>query len=100
MGKSLRSHTKKKFKAIKRATVFGPVEDARLARLAKLQADAAKKDKVGDYMDDDKETTTTNDAMTEAEPNGKVSTSGPRSKRHAKKLKEKKKPGKKTILKF
>jgi hypothetical protein len=50
-------------------------------------------------MDDDKEVVV-NDAMTEGESTGKVSTSGPRSKRHAKKLSEKKKPKKKSILKF
>ncbi|KAI7886504.1 hypothetical protein K492DRAFT_233501 [Lichtheimia hyalospora FSU 10163] len=53
MGRSLRSHTKKRYRAIKREEVFKPVEDARLARLAEAQAKAALKSKVGDYMDDE-----------------------------------------------
>lgn len=44
-------------------------------------------------------TTTTTDAMTEEEPK-KVSTSGPRSNRHARKLKERKMKGKKGANKF
>lgn len=87
--------------AIKRSAIFKPVEDARLARLAQAQADAAKKPSVGDYMEDDKEPVVGNeDAMTEGEPKKKVSTSGPRSNRHARKLKEKKKKGKKNFNKF
>jgi hypothetical protein len=91
------------FIAIKRETIFKPVEDARLERLAAAQAEAAKKPSVGDFMEADKveEAAATNtDAMTEEEPKKKISTSGPRSNRHARKLKEKKKNGKKTAIKF
>ncbi|TPX51861.1 hypothetical protein SeLEV6574_g00042 [Synchytrium endobioticum] len=41
MAKSIRSKSKRRFRAIKRAEVFQPVEDARLVKLAQLQADAA-----------------------------------------------------------
>ncbi|KAI9315354.1 hypothetical protein BX666DRAFT_1961893 [Dichotomocladium elegans] len=51
MGRSLRSQTKKRFRAIKREQVFGPVEDARLQRLALAQAKEAEKPKVGDFME-------------------------------------------------
>lgn len=87
--------------AIKRTNIFKPVEDARLARLAQAQAEAAKKPSVGDFMEADKEEVVADaDAMTEDEPKKKVSTSGPRSGRHARKLKEKKKKGKKSAIKF
>ncbi|KAI9365320.1 hypothetical protein BD770DRAFT_378278 [Pilaira anomala] len=104
MARSLRSQAKKRTRAVKRETIFKPVEDARLARLAAAQAEAAKKPSVGDFMDKEEvatttTTTTTDDAMTEEEPK-KISTSGPRSNRHARKLKEKKKKGKKTNNKF
>ncbi len=125
MAKSLRSATKKKTRgnlysegsdgidwsmvlmfyffvwlAIKRQNIFKPVEDARLARLAEAQAEAAKKPSVGDFMEDDKEVVADTEAMTEDEPKKKISTSGPRSGRHARKLKEKKKKGKKSSIKF
>lgn len=90
--------------ALKREQIFKPVEDARLARLAQAQADAAKKPSVGDFMEEEKEvaasSTADADAMTEEEPKKKISTSGPRSNRHARKLKEKKKKGKKSAIKF
>ncbi|KAJ3048038.1 hypothetical protein HK097_010931 [Rhizophlyctis rosea] len=41
MAKGLRSKTKRHFRTIRRQEVFGPVEEARLARLAQKQADAA-----------------------------------------------------------
>ncbi|KAI7870500.1 uncharacterized protein EV154DRAFT_530035 [Mucor mucedo] len=107
MAKSLRSQAKKRTRAIKRETIFKPVEDARLARLAEAQAEAAKKPSVGDFMDDKEEvattttTTTDADAMTEEEQTSKkISTSGPRSNRHARKLKERKMKGKKGANKF
>ncbi|KAI8638602.1 hypothetical protein BD408DRAFT_422813 [Parasitella parasitica] len=103
MARSLRSHTKKRTRALKREKIFKPVEDARLARLAQAQADAAKKPSVGDFMEEEKEaavSTADADAMTEEEPKKKISTSGPRSNRHARKLKEKKKKGKKSAIKF
>jgi hypothetical protein len=41
MGKSIRSKSARKFRAIKRETIFGPVEDARVQRLAeRLKKDA------------------------------------------------------------
>ncbi|KAI7908007.1 uncharacterized protein BX663DRAFT_492706 [Cokeromyces recurvatus] len=105
MGRSLRSQSKKRTRAIKREQVFKPVEDARLERLAKAQAEAAKKPSVGDFMEADKDesvlTTTNADAMTDGEEiKKKISTSGPRNSRHARKLKAKKKKGKKSSLKF
>ncbi|KAI9483309.1 MAG: hypothetical protein EXX96DRAFT_557661 [Benjaminiella poitrasii] len=105
MARSLRSHTKKRTRAIKREQVFKPVEDARLERLAKAQAEAAKKPSVGDFMEADKDESAVNatnpDAMTDGEEiKKKISTSGPRSNRHARKIKEKKKKGKKSSIKF
>lgn len=125
MARSLRSHTKKRTRgkafsagtlqgdrfinqdvhiAIKREKIFGPVEDARTERLAQAQAEAAKKPSVGDFMEEDKTAETNkveeDNAMTEEEPKKKISTSGPRSNRHARKLKEKKKKGKKGFAKF
>ncbi|KAI8810044.1 hypothetical protein BJ742DRAFT_852185 [Cladochytrium replicatum] len=41
MAKGLRSKSKRKFRTLKREEVFKPVEDARLARLADKQAEAA-----------------------------------------------------------
>ena len=81
--------------AVKRETVFKPVEEARLQRLAEAQAEAAKKAKVGDAMEEE-----TKGEMEVDEEVKKVSTSGPRSNRHARKLKEKKNKGKKSALKF
>ncbi|KAI8344772.1 hypothetical protein BC941DRAFT_409579 [Chlamydoabsidia padenii] len=75
MAKGIRSHVKKRANVIKRATVFKPVEDSRLARLAALQAEAAKKPAVGDHMEE--VAPTTGDAMVTDEP-AKISTSGPR----------------------
>ncbi|KAI8992084.1 hypothetical protein BDF20DRAFT_848130 [Mycotypha africana] len=116
MGKSLRSQQKKRTRAIKRQQVFKPVEDARLERLAKAQAEAVTKPSVGDYMEDTTkdnsvttnptDTTSTSGAVAmvtdEAEQTTtkKISTSGPRSNRHARKLREKKKKGKKGTNKF
>lgn len=53
-------------------------------------------------MEADKvDTTAADNAMTEGEEEKKkISTSGPRSNRHARKLKEKKKKGKKSAHKF
>ncbi|KAI8091284.1 uncharacterized protein B0P05DRAFT_526867 [Gilbertella persicaria] len=98
MAKSLRSATKKRTRAIKREQVFKPVEDARLERLAKAQAEAAKKESVGDYMEAETDKKA-EDAMDLGEKK-KISTSGPRSNRHARKLREKKKKGKKSAIKF
>ncbi|KAJ3074920.1 hypothetical protein HK102_005707 [Quaeritorhiza haematococci] len=41
MGKSIRSKSKRRHKAVKREQVFAPVENARLERLAQAQAEAA-----------------------------------------------------------
>ncbi|OBZ89173.1 hypothetical protein A0J61_02775 [Choanephora cucurbitarum] len=103
MAKSLRSATKKRTRAIKREQVFKPVEEARLQRLAKAQAEAAKKESVGDFMEAEAEKKTEEDAMDlgdGAAEKKKISTSGPRSNRHARKLREKKKKSKKSSHKF
>lgn len=42
MAKGLRSSSKVRFRGIKREKIFKPIEDARLARLAKKQAEAAR----------------------------------------------------------
>lgn len=82
--------------AVKREKVFKPVEEARLQRLAEAQAEAAKKAKVGDVMEEEE----VKGEMEVDEEVKKISTSGPRSNRHARKLKEKKNKGKKSALKF
>ncbi|RUS27425.1 hypothetical protein BC938DRAFT_483267 [Jimgerdemannia flammicorona] len=51
MAKSLRSSSKVRLRGIKRENVFKPVEDARLARLAKKQADAANGPSIGVSLD-------------------------------------------------
>ncbi|CEG70709.1 hypothetical protein RMATCC62417_06554 [Rhizopus microsporus] len=105
MAKSLRSQAKKRTRAIKREKIFKPVEEARLQRLAEAQAEAANKPKVGDQMEEervDEENQPAEQMMeVEEEPKKKISTSGPRSKRHARKLADKKKKKKKNpSLKF
>ncbi|KAI8350127.1 hypothetical protein BD560DRAFT_409875 [Blakeslea trispora] len=103
MAKSLRSAVKKRTRAIKREQVFKPVEDARLQRLAQAQAEAAKKESVGDFMEAETSKKAEEDAMDLGEgavEKKKISTSGPRSNRHARKLKEKKKKSKKASNKF
>src|SRR6185312_17019909 len=42
MAKSMRSKSKRRFRAIKRQNVFAPVEEARLRRLAAKQAEATR----------------------------------------------------------
>ncbi|KAF7731428.1 hypothetical protein EC973_000236 [Apophysomyces ossiformis] len=90
MAKGLRSHTKKRFRAIKREKVFKPVEDLRLKRLAEAQAEAAKKAKVGDHMEEDTAANADDNAMTDDQPK-KVSTGGVRNAQLARKLRLKKK---------
>ncbi|KAJ3315530.1 hypothetical protein HDU76_002169 [Blyttiomyces sp. JEL0837] len=55
---SIRSKKKKHFRTLKREQVFKPVEDARLEKLAKAQADAALRDPLpvenaGDHNNND-----------------------------------------------
>ncbi|GAA5811883.1 hypothetical protein MFLAVUS_005330 [Mucor flavus] len=105
MARSLRSQHKKRTRAIKREFIFKPVEDARLERLSAAQAEAANKPSVGDFMEKEEEESAPVDKMVEEEATEedkpkKISTSGPRSNRHARKLKEKKKKGKKGNNKF
>ncbi|KAI8374200.1 uncharacterized protein BYT42DRAFT_575415 [Radiomyces spectabilis] len=92
MARSLRSQTKKRYRSIKREQVFKPVEDARLKRLAKAQAEAANKPKVGDHMEEDKPVTEEKnaDAMVDDEQPKKISTGGARSQKQARKLKARK----------
>ncbi|KAG0175207.1 hypothetical protein DFQ28_005405 [Apophysomyces sp. BC1034] len=90
MAKGLRSHTKKRFRAIKRQNVFKPVEDLRLKRLAEAQAEAANKAKVGNHMDEDTTATTDDNAMTDDQPK-KISTGGARNAQVSRKLRMKKK---------
>ena len=74
--------------AIKRENVFKPVEDARLGRLADAQAKAAEKPKIGNHMEEEKsEQTESMDTMDETK---KISTSGARNKKVARKLAKKK----------
>ncbi|KAI9278424.1 hypothetical protein BDA99DRAFT_554060 [Phascolomyces articulosus] len=88
MARSLRSQGKKRFRAIKRENVFKPVEDARLARLAEAQAKAAEKPKVGDHMEEEK---LENDSMMDTtDETKKISTSGARNNKVARKLAKKK----------
>ncbi|KAI9307541.1 hypothetical protein BJ944DRAFT_15821 [Cunninghamella echinulata] len=86
MAKGLRSHTKKKTRSIKRSTVFKPVEDSRLQRLAIAQAEAAKKPSVGDHMKEDN--SNIDDAMMDT--TDKISTGGFRSNKQKKAFKLKK----------
>ncbi|KAI8086341.1 uncharacterized protein BX664DRAFT_335560 [Halteromyces radiatus] len=102
MAKGIRSHVKKRANVVKRATVFKPVEDLRLARLAALQVEAATKPSVGDHMEQD--TKEQGDDMMTDEPK-KISTSGPRKNSktlRAANFKKKKgaKKNKKTTNKF
>ncbi|KAI7870821.1 hypothetical protein BDF14DRAFT_1770119 [Spinellus fusiger] len=98
MARSLRSQTKKRFRAIKRNNVFKPVEDLRLKRLSDAQAAAAKKPNHGtdeNAMKTEEQVTTetaTEDSMVEDEKT--VSTSGTRSGKQARKLREKKRKNK------
>ncbi|KAG2218350.1 hypothetical protein INT45_012969 [Circinella minor] len=87
MARSLRSQGKKRFRAIKRENVFKPVEDARLARLAEAQAKAAEKPKIGNHMEEEKTDTMSMDTTDETK---KISTSGARNKKVARKLAKKK----------
>jgi hypothetical protein len=82
--------------AIRREEVFQSTIDERTERLAKLQADAAKKGKVSSGGDEemDANAVTEEEMKTDEEPK-KISTSGPRSKKQARKL-EKKKAAKKS----
>ncbi|KAI9272022.1 fork head domain-containing protein [Sporodiniella umbellata] len=102
MAKSLRSQAKKRTRAVKRETVFKPVEEARLKRLAEAQAESAKQPKISTETEEEKEKVNQDQSMEVEEENVKVSTSGPRSNRHARKLREKKAKNtkKKTPLKF
>ncbi|CAO3641282.1 unnamed protein product [Cunninghamella blakesleeana] len=95
MAKGLQSHTKKKTRAIKRTTVFKPVEDSRLQRLAIAQADAAKKPSVGDHMKEDNP----NNDTSMMDTSTKVSTGGFRSNKQKKAFKLKKSLKKKTTNK-
>lgn len=82
------------FTAIRREKVFQNTIDERTERLAKLQAEAANKPKVGSGGDEDMEANTVDEGKMDEEPK-KVSTSGPRSQKQARKL-AKKKAAKKT----
>ncbi|KAJ2963381.1 hypothetical protein NQZ79_g1478 [Umbelopsis isabellina] len=94
MAKGLRSKSKGRFRAIRREKVFQSTIDERTERLAKLQADAANKSKVGSGGDEDMEANTVDEGKMDEEPK-KISTSGPRSQKQARKL-AKKKAAKKT----
>ncbi|KAI7848538.1 hypothetical protein BDC45DRAFT_610244 [Circinella umbellata] len=87
MARSLRSQGKKRFRAIKRENVFKPVEDSRLARLAEAQAKAAEKPKIGNHMEEEQSETVSMDTTDETK---KISTSGARNKKVARKLAKKK----------
>ncbi|KAG1447657.1 hypothetical protein G6F56_009188 [Rhizopus delemar] len=88
--------------AVKRETVFKPVEEARLKRLAEAQAEGAKKPKITTEKKEDKDIIEQDQNMEMDEEKTKISTSGPRNNRHARKLREKKAKNtkKKSNLKF
>ncbi|GAB5591457.1 hypothetical protein Unana1_06357 [Umbelopsis nana] len=94
MAKGLRSKSKGRFRAIRREEVFQTTIDERTERLAKLQADAANKTKVSNSGDEEMGAEALTEEMKTDEEHKKVSTSGPRSKKHGRKL-EKKKAAKK-----
>ncbi|KAI9024949.1 hypothetical protein CLU79DRAFT_745566 [Phycomyces nitens] len=93
MARSLRSHTKKRYRAIKREHVFKPVEDLRLQRLSEAQAEAAKKPNHGTTQEEH-EAIKAEEEVAMVEDPKKVSTSGTRSGKQARKLREKKRKSK------
>ncbi|CAG8601814.1 6302_t:CDS:2 [Paraglomus occultum] len=91
MAKSIRSKSKRRFRAIKRQNVFAPVEEARLQRLAAKQAKTSDNNNRMDY---EAQTTTVEEdtqAVVMDVDAPKISTSTPKSKRHREKKKGKKK---------
>jgi len=97
MAKGLRSSSKVRFRGIKREKVFKPIEDARLARLAKKQAEAARSPSVGGSVDvgkpnfsDQVPATEESDVEMENLTPKIISTSGMKNKKMAKKLAKKK----------
>ncbi|CAG8602921.1 4919_t:CDS:2 [Paraglomus brasilianum] len=96
MAKSMRSKSKRRFRAIKRQNVFAPVEEARLRRLAAKQAEATR---VSDNknnknsMDYEAQTTTVEEdtqAVVMDVDAPKISTSTPKNGRYKGKKKGKK----------
>ncbi|KAI8149621.1 hypothetical protein BJV82DRAFT_588640 [Fennellomyces sp. T-0311] len=95
MARSLRSQGKKRTRAIKREKIFGPVEELRLQRLAEAQAKAADKPKIGDHMEEET-VAAENTAMDTTNDDGpkKISTSGARNNKVARKVAKKHKANK------
>ncbi|RHZ72701.1 hypothetical protein Glove_241g15 [Diversispora epigaea] len=90
MAKSLRSKSKRRFRAIKRQSVFAPVENARLDRLVAKGAEDINTQIIRQQLqkEETEETKETSAGMEVDIP--KISTSGPRNSRHYKrKLKQK-----------
>ncbi|CAG8462943.1 9777_t:CDS:2 [Diversispora eburnea] len=83
----LRSKSKRRFRAIKRQSVFAPVENARLDRLVAKEAEDINTQIIHQQLQKE-ETKETSTGMEVDIP--KISTSGPRNSRHYKrKLKRK-----------